>query len=507
MPNIQDANDGQDAYGGQDAYDVVAYPGLPFAQTHPDTLATMATLHGLSPAPVNRCRVLEVACNEGGNLIPMAYAMPGSEFVGFDLARLPVERGQRRIRELGLTNIRIFQANALDVGAELGQFDYIIAHGFYAWVPEPVSDRLLALCNELLAPEGVAFISYNALPGGHVRSVVRELMQYRVQGTADVERQVADGYAFIHGLLASRPGDDPWRALIEEHVKKMEERGPRAIYHDELSGAFRQVHFIDFARHAERHGLQFMCEAVLPPPPDPCYKFDIRSLADGVSGGDFLAAEQLLDYARMRKYRESLLCRADRAVRRDYPSVYFRRLLLASQAAMSPSEKAGAVIFTLSSGIKMESNHPVAIALLSELTKAWPRALAYEELEPRLAAAGFALDANGVALLMRLAVAKFIHLHAWRPLLADGIAERPRASACARHEIRSGSQATTLLHSSIRFDDAMSRRLMTLLDGTHARAEIVETLKVEFPGEPAAEVEARLEPNLQTLYRAGILEG
>jgi SAM-dependent methyltransferase len=148
----------------QDPYDSVTYPSFSFIDTHPDRLASMAILHGLSPAPVERCRVLEIACNEGANLIPMAYAIPTSEFVGFDLARLPIERGQERIRELGLRNVRLFESNLLDAGTELGQFDYIIAHGLYAWVPEPVRDRLLALCGELLTPDGVAFVSYNAKP-------------------------------------------------------------------------------------------------------------------------------------------------------------------------------------------------------------------------------------------------------------------------------------------------------------------------------------------------------
>src|SRR5271166_2426101 len=91
--------------GEKDAYDAVAYPSFPYPDTHPDRLAAMVILHGLSPAPVERCRVLEIACNEGANLIPMAYAIRGSEFVGFDLARLPIERGQAGIRELALTNV------------------------------------------------------------------------------------------------------------------------------------------------------------------------------------------------------------------------------------------------------------------------------------------------------------------------------------------------------------------------------------------------------------------
>src|ERR1700744_2201791 len=134
----------------QDIYDHAGYPGFVYADTHPDQLAVMALLYGFGPAPGGGCRVLEIACNEGANLIPMAYAIPGGNFVGFDLAPECIARGQQRIRELGLSNIRLFQADMLDVGAELGEFDYIIAHGFYAWVPEPVRDRLLAFCGKHL---------------------------------------------------------------------------------------------------------------------------------------------------------------------------------------------------------------------------------------------------------------------------------------------------------------------------------------------------------------------
>ena len=85
----------------QNSHNTVAYPGFPYPKTHPDSLAAMAILHGLNPAPVDGCRVLEIGCNEGANLIPMAYAIPTSEFVGFDVAGVPIERGQGRIRALG----------------------------------------------------------------------------------------------------------------------------------------------------------------------------------------------------------------------------------------------------------------------------------------------------------------------------------------------------------------------------------------------------------------------
>src|SRR5580704_13596219 len=129
-----------------DAHNTVAYPGFPYPKTHPDSLAAMAILHGLNPAPVEHCRVLEIGCNEGANLIPMAYAIPGSEFVGFDIAQLPIARAQEKIHALALSNVRVFQADITEIDQRLGKFDYIIAHGIYAWIAEPVRESLLALC-------------------------------------------------------------------------------------------------------------------------------------------------------------------------------------------------------------------------------------------------------------------------------------------------------------------------------------------------------------------------
>ena len=83
------------------SYDRVPYPSHPFMQTHPDHLATIATLFGLKPASATKCRVLELGCASGGNLIPMALSFPDSQFVGVDLSARqvadghPVEHGAR----------------------------------------------------------------------------------------------------------------------------------------------------------------------------------------------------------------------------------------------------------------------------------------------------------------------------------------------------------------------------------------------------------------------------
>jgi hypothetical protein len=490
----------------QDPYDAVAYPSFPYPDTHPDRLAAMAILHGLSPVPVERCRVLEIACNEGANLIPMAYAIPGSEFVGFDLARLPVERGQERIRELGLKNAWIFAGDLLDAGKELGQFDYIIAHGLYAWVPAAVRERLMAVCGELLTANGVAFVSYNALPGGHLRRMTRDMMLYGVKDIEDPQQRVPVALGFLHLVVEARPEGDAYRLLIEEQLKKMEKLGPEVTYHDEMTDAYHPVHFFEFVEHARKHGLQYLSEAVLPPPTDPCYRSEVRQALKNAAGDDILKQEQMLDFLRARMYRETLVCRAERVVRRDFPAEHFRRLLLASQAASAPGETSGAKIFTLPGGIKMESNHPGAIALLEALEAVWPRALSYEEIEPRLEGTGLALDGEGATLLMRLAVTKMIELHAWRAPVAQGVSERPRASAIGREEARTRAHATTLLHGKMGLDDPVVRSFLKLLDGTRDRTALLEAMKAEFPAMAVEELEKGIEPSLGIFHRAGMLE-
>ena len=67
------------------AYDLVPYDSGPFAHTHPDRLATVATLFGLEPTGVGRCRVLEIGCPAGGNLIPMALGLPQKHILGHRL--------------------------------------------------------------------------------------------------------------------------------------------------------------------------------------------------------------------------------------------------------------------------------------------------------------------------------------------------------------------------------------------------------------------------------------
>jgi hypothetical protein len=102
---------------------------------------------------------------DGGNIIPLAEQFPESQFLGIDFSQVQVSQGQQVIDSLQLKNIELKHLNILDVDAELGEFNYIIAHGVFSWVSDEVQEHMLEICRQNLSPRGVAYVSYNTYPG------------------------------------------------------------------------------------------------------------------------------------------------------------------------------------------------------------------------------------------------------------------------------------------------------------------------------------------------------
>ncbi len=96
-------------------YDDVPYGASTHASTWIGRLAAIATLFGGTPPPIDACRVLELGCARGSNLVPMAVALPGSSFVGVDLSEVQIADGRRTVAALCLSNVDLRRASILDV--------------------------------------------------------------------------------------------------------------------------------------------------------------------------------------------------------------------------------------------------------------------------------------------------------------------------------------------------------------------------------------------------------
>jgi cyclopropane fatty-acyl-phospholipid synthase-like methyltransferase len=84
---------------------------------------------------VERCRFLEVGCAGATNLVAMAGGLPESTFVGIDASQRHVSEARETIEQLGRRNVTVEHRDLRDLRQDDGEFDYIVAHGLYSWIP------------------------------------------------------------------------------------------------------------------------------------------------------------------------------------------------------------------------------------------------------------------------------------------------------------------------------------------------------------------------------------
>ena len=126
----------------------------------------------MDPPDVARARVLEIGCEAAGNLIPFAVTHPLARTVGIDLSQVHIDQGRRRVRALGLDNVELMHGDVahLDLAA-VGQFDFMICHGVYSWVPDEVQDAILAAWGQLLSPPVWHTSATTRIPAGRPRKL------------------------------------------------------------------------------------------------------------------------------------------------------------------------------------------------------------------------------------------------------------------------------------------------------------------------------------------------
>jgi SAM-dependent methyltransferase len=329
----------------QASYDEVPYEGKPWYPTHPECQATVATLFGLAPPPVDACRVLELGCGKGENLLAMAVVLPRSRFVGIDLAPRHVEEGQAVVRSLGLTNVELQARSILDVGEELGRFDYVVCHGVYSWVPAAVRDAILALCARSLSPAGIACISYNTYPGWHLRALVREMLCFHVGPLTTAGERIRHARTFLEALVRSVPDPNNLYAhLLRQEAGLLRGESDAYLFHEHLEDVNEPVYFHQFVERAAAHGLRYVADAWPGAPPGPLPP----EVVDGPRHElpERIRREQYHDFLSNRMFRATLLCHDDLVPREAPDPVAVVGLQVASNArpvAWAPNQSAGAV--------------------------------------------------------------------------------------------------------------------------------------------------------------------
>jgi methyltransferase-like protein/SAM-dependent methyltransferase len=472
------------------SYDKVPYESGPFVQTHPDRLATLGHLFGLSPVPVTQCRVLELGCAGGGNLVPMAYQLPESQFVGVDFSRRQVETGRRVIQDLSLRNILIKHANIMDVDQSWGVFDYIICHGVYSWVPDDVQEKILSISKNNLSENGIAYVSYNTYPGWHMREMIRHMMLYHADQFNDTKERIQQARALMQFLESSVPTENNYYGmLLKKEFDLIKQSQDSYLFHDHLEDINAPIYFYQFIERAGKHGLQYLAEANFATMLTRGFSKEVAETLNRISQ-DIISTEQYMDFLRNRTFRQTLLCHKHQQLKRHVEADNIQGFWVASPAKLSPDKvdlrPDVKQRFQTSGGAKAETAYPLTKAALKILSDNWPKAINLTNLIDKATkmrgSASIHTTADNISDvkvllddLLYCYANNVLEFHSWQADFVTELSDKPLASNLASYQANNGSLVVNQRHELVKLDP-VSKELVKIMDGKLDHDKIIEHL-------------------------------
>lgn len=472
------------------SYDEMPYSNKFFPQTHPDRLATVATLFDMSPAPITKCRVLELGCGNGSNLIYQAVTLPGSEFVGIDLAAGHIDLAKKSAEELGVANVAFHQMDVTKMTAgEFGKFDYIIAHGLFSWVPDFVRESILDLYRKMLTPDGVGYISYNAYPGAHYREMPQEMKRFYTRKIESPMEKVKTSREFIKFLHKNASDQSVYKVMLEHEVMRQEDLDPELIFHDDLAEVNKAYYFYEFADLLQKNELQFISEEKLSSISLQKFSPEAKRAINSIE--DVIEREQYIDFLKGRVFRQTLICHKevtlDRNISPSRMDEFFVDSYLKPESPKPETTTNKIENFTGIGGINIQIDHPLTKTVMVML---WNKPQGSQKFDATLEAARKTLENEGYksddwsrdleiarAILFQITCETgLVNISLFERPSINGVSEKPKAHALVRWQLRFGDTVATPLNIAMKMNDPVAKYLIELLDGSKTKADLIPIL-------------------------------
>jgi SAM-dependent methyltransferase len=305
------------------------------AELAPEWLDLVATVCGFAaPRRDAGFAWCELGCGPGMAPIIFAATHPEGTFHGIDAMPDHIERGRAIAARAEIPNLAL---HALDFAAaldrDLPQFQYIVTHGVYAWIDEAAAASLRRFIDRHLAPGGLVYISYNAMPGWAADGPFQHLLYALAEGGAgDSIARFANAAATAEALRKAGAGAlaaSPTAVGFEAARAKL----PAAYFaHEYLAPAWRPRYVDEVRREMAEIGLQPVGSATL--------RDNFDSFVLRAAERDALAAindpdrrELARDYCMVQRFRRDVYGRAPERIDDDARR---ERLLATTFALMRP---------------------------------------------------------------------------------------------------------------------------------------------------------------------------
>jgi len=447
------------------AYDIVPYVGAADPAADIRRLESTASLFGMTPAPPPVARVLELGCGTGANLLPLAIEYPHALIVGCDLARGAIASARATADALAIGNVDFRHASLADVDEGWGEFDYILCQDVFSWVAPELRRRILVILSRNLAPQGVGFVSHDALPGWHLHEVAREMMRYHTRDLAEQQAMIDQARALLS--LAAEIQDQrsgTYAALIRDEYCLLSTIPDAELYHLLTEPHHRSFYFHDFIDELQGATLQWITDAG----PGMCESWLPESAQTLLRQAPTLERQQYVDHLANCTFRRALVCRGDVQLRPRADPQVLRRLWIGLTAGARVERGIGCEgIRLLTDRGELVASDPVVGKALCTLDDARPELASCSRLFPAELPVDFLLDALRCGAIDGV-LTPFT--------LTNRIDVLPTASPLVRLQARQGGFVTNQKSEPVRLS-ALSQFVAQRLDGTRDRRELAEEIE------------------------------
>ncbi|MBL8630380.1 MAG: class I SAM-dependent methyltransferase [Rhodospirillaceae bacterium] len=315
---------------------------------------------------------MELGFGQGVSLVMLAAANPHAQFYGVDLLPEHVEHARGLATAAGVTNLHLFQISFADLTAQdWPAFDLIAMHGVWTWVAANYRADILRLVDAKLKPGGLAYVSYNTLPGWAAMEPVRELLKAeydRANGT--LPERVKTALMNVRAVEKAQPIYFRANPTVSMRLEHMEKENPAYLAHEYLNAAWAPFYFEDVSREFESIGLPYVASGNLQDNVgDIAVKPEAKALYAEMT--TTLQRETLKDVLNNKQFRRDVYMRGPRTL--SDAALTEAMACTRFAALMKPSDLAAAKLTT--EGATLTLNAPVHRAFLKAL-EAGPRTVA-----------------------------------------------------------------------------------------------------------------------------------
>lgn len=471
----------------KNSYDEVQYESKPIVNSKPENLHTVASFFGMMPPSLENARILELGCAGGGNITPIAMIYPDSYCLGVDLSDLQIKHALKVKDHLKVDNIDFICASITDIDESYGKFDYIICHGVFSWVPQEVRTAIFSVCNKLLTENGLAYISYNTMPGWALLSTLRDLMLHYSRNAKKSDDRILNARFIADFLQENIQAESSYSEVLKKEIEKISECSDHYIFHEHLEQTNKQFYFHEFMSEAKSHSLQYAGPAEI----FTTFRGNMsEQVSEKLGITDLEEIEQYLDFIYNRRFRSSILCKKEVEINR-YPSSDIVKKFFVETKFEASKPLSEIDIYDEKSYIEFyyDGDKEIAFSRCSAIRKAifyslsyyWNYPVSFDDIlsETCKIASEFQISEIENELceeLFNLIKLGYLSISTTAPNFINKISQKPQLSKLARYQAGKGQKwVTSQMHKVVWIND-LERHIYRYLDGKHSMDDVLDKL-------------------------------